>query len=843
MRQIPADMNNGWAADRLLELMLVALVACGLGGLLLSVVGIFKAPQAFVFGLGVTALYARLTRNREGVPEPACASGWHLAALVLFALFFRLPPINYVSGGQDQGVYVNIAAHVVHTGGIAFDDRVSGRIKDPATAATYRAENAAVNGDFLPGLFERDGQAVPRFQFQFYHLFPVYMATVGGLFGLDASVYALTLLAVLSVLYVYALTLALTGRRKVALAAALLLAVNPLHAFFSRFPVTEVAELCFTAAAAWLLVAGWQQARVSGRVRWPGLLLSVAALACAFLVRMSGFMYIPTILLIGTVAAIHESNAAARRVVLVWALLANAAYAASVVYGDLYSTVYARWELNSAFGRMLGPHWRPIVLALWAAGILVMVGLHALDFQHAHVQRLRRALERSGRWLGLVAIAALAIGLYKLYTLGWTDRYAADPWFAQRWQIAGTHLRVFRYSSVVVAAEYTGILIPILFLLLAFSRRLPGVLVVLLAFVLMFLIYLVGPQWLVPYQPYYARYLVSEFVPYMIVFVVAAVPFIAGRVARRAAIAALVASAAYAAILSVGQLRANEQHGMAASYDRIASRIGDDDLLLLDMASLPLPYQLVEMPFVLRYDRDVARITAHGLADVHYLNGLQRDYDRLFLLSGSAAPPPGFVPVDSVRFREWVADQGVHPPIRSAVRFAGRTYLYMRPGASIVVGEAVKVGSLGGASSSNEWNAMFTRGWSIPEAWGMWSDGSEAQIAVPVTLVDGQRPALLTLEVQPFTTPSHPRQHVEINVDGAPVYAGDLGTVTTLRIPLSKRPATRETRYIVTLALPDAATPREAGSPSGDPRRLAIGLLSIRLDDSTGADRVPVPIR
>lgn len=816
--------------ERAFELVLAALIAASLCGLLFAAIGIFKAPQSLLVGLAGALIYGFLTPGQAGAARSCSgASGWHVLLLLLVALFFRLPPSNYVSGGQDQGVYVNIAAHIVHSGGIAVEDRVRGRLGESPAAKIYDRDNAAVGGDFLLGIFQRGEGAGKALQFQFYHLFPVIMALAGGAAGLDASAYALTALSLFSVLLFYCLALELTQRPRVALGSALLLALNPLHAFFSRFPVSEVPTLCFTLGASWLLLRMWRNRddRELARQRWGWVVLSAAALGCAFLTRISGFMYIPVVFLIAGVAYLSEMDRQARRAFFLWMLLVNGLFAVSVFYGYAYSPIYTEFHLAFAFGKYFGPQWALWIISLWALGLLGLTALYLASPESRIAQMFRRLLSLGDRWLGTLVALALAAGLYKLYQLGWTERYASDPWLAQRWHIAKTGSGVFGFSSVVVAAEYVSPFLFALFVALAWKRNLPGALRILLAFVLMFHLYLIGPQWLIPYQPYYARYLVSEYVPYLILFVASAIPFIASRAYRTTAAATLVLGGTYCAALSVGQLRANEHHGMAQSYQQVVSHVGNEDLLLLDTETLPLPYQLIEMPFLLRYDRHVARITQASLTDAHYLNDLQAGFDSLFLLSGKAVPPEGFQPVDAVRFREWVAEQGNHPPLRSDLRFHGRTYLYTRPIAAMLPGGWIPLAASG----------LPMAGWSSPEAWGIWSDGYESHIDVPVA-VRGSQSSVLELAMKPFVTATHPRQRTTISVDGKPLSELVLVAPATISIPLGDAQQSQTGPHRVRFNFPDAVTPRQAGMVSADTRRLAIGVTSVRVVSDDAA--VPV---
>ena len=232
----------GSQVDRALELLVVWVLAVSALGLVAALAGCFLAPQVCLAAFLLTGLYAWCTRRANGLPS--ASPDWrHVALLMLVCLFFRLPAYHYVLGGQDEGIYVNVAHHIARTGAVAVEDTAMERLDDPGLVTTYLKENRG--GSYLPGIYTPEPDS-PKLTFQFYHLFPVWMAFFEGLFGAAAAVYALTFFSCLSVLFMYRLALAISGSRIAAMVAGTLLALNPLHAFFSKFPVTEVPALAFS---------------------------------------------------------------------------------------------------------------------------------------------------------------------------------------------------------------------------------------------------------------------------------------------------------------------------------------------------------------------------------------------------------------------------------------------------------------------------------------------------------------------------------------------------------------------------------------------------------------------
>ena len=107
-------------SDALLERGLVFVAAASMGGLALALAGAFKPWLVWLLAILATAIYHWTVR-----PTPASRlglQGWHVLAVMALALLFRVPPYQYVLGGQDPGVYTNVSTYLLRTGGIEVDD-------------------------------------------------------------------------------------------------------------------------------------------------------------------------------------------------------------------------------------------------------------------------------------------------------------------------------------------------------------------------------------------------------------------------------------------------------------------------------------------------------------------------------------------------------------------------------------------------------------------------------------------------------------------------------------------------------------------------------------------------
>ncbi len=119
-------------------------------------------------------------------------------------------------------------------------------------------------------------------------------------------------------------------------------------------------------------------------------------------------------------------------------------------------------------------------------------------------------------------------------------------------------------------------------------------------------------------------------------------------------------------------------------------------------------------------------------------------------------------------------------------------------------------------------------GWFEQEAWGTWSDGSVADMILPLSFNDPDR---IIVEANALVSSSHPKQDVEVWVNGVLAASARLSAGEGNRIEVSIPDATyerlEESGYLrLQFRFPDAARPREIGM-NRDLRQLALGLVSL----------------
>lgn len=665
----PHQQDITW---RLLELLAAFVLAASAAGLLAARLGVFHAvPIWIIAGLCTFGYAGWLSRAKPLSSGALVVPLWHLVLVVGIALLFRYEPYNYLLGGQDQGVYANMAAYLMRTGGLEPIDPIIAKITNPEVLQAYRQTNYG-NGHYLPGIYTvADG-----LEFQFYHLFPIWLGLFAGVIGVEHMGYATVFLSLVSLLFLQRLATLVSGNAVAGLVAGLLLAVSPLHAFFSKFPVTEVPTLAFSAICFTYLSTYWR-AEDESRMRY--LVLALCAISAVFMTRISGFMYMPVIVGILFLALLLDPASPKRRALLIWAVIAVLLYAASVLYGLKWSHQYTTAIYELSFAPLLGPRWKTLIALIVVVMVMGLLLLAWLCRRPQHRLLLGRLPGLAAWCFPIIVSLATVIALWHAYRLGFTDVYADHPRYGNNgFKLAGKGLKSVGSVSLIAAALYLSPFMLLGFLMTVWKRPISIAVGVLMLLVCAFYTHVAAIQWILPYQPYYARYLISEFVPYLTVFVVVAWAVSEAGVRRLLLTTILILSGLWTAYLSVAQIGKNEHEGVARSLNRIASHVDAKDLVLIERSMRgPLGHE-VKMPLLHVHGLNVVSVDPKDVEQSGYAHRLAKQYRDIFYLTTNTMSPDGFSEVDSIDFLERHYCHSTVPPTELCVRSDSRLLLYKR---------------------------------------------------------------------------------------------------------------------------------------------------------------------
>jgi len=548
----------------------------------------------------------------------------------------------------------------------------------------------------------------------------------------------------------------------------------------------------------------------------------------------------PFIVALAMTALVCDEDRPRRKAIQCWSVGVVLAYFASVIYGLHWSPYYSRDQYLTSLRPLFGPHWKTIVESIIVLGMGTWAGCWAWTRQRQRRDHLTSWLVRPiDRWLGLTVAIAVVICLVKIYWLGWTSHYEL---LGARFHLSGKEWWSASASSLWALFIFLGPFMMFGFFMIIGRRQIDPRVGLLRLFVIEFFIYAVVVQWITFYSPYYARYLLSEVVPYLILIVVCVWHVMGRGKARRFLSAALALSLVYSAAVSAMQIGKNEDQGAYPELARLTAPVDPGDVILLDTLSRRPNTNLIKTPLVYTFHRNVVTVGDKAVSDNGYLAKLRSIYPDVFLISSDPAAPDGFERIDTVLFRPMTYQHSHSFPRRLVPQADVLLYLYRLDTTRVSLGEELRFGT------GDPWGAWLQSGWSVPEAWGVWSNSDHAELSVKlprlalgsesVKASDGR--FVLRLSANIFVNAAHPTQRITVSVDGK-----TLGKYTvrypaaqwSIDIPLKRSAFGSPSKMRIGFSLPDAASPKSLGL-GGDARELALGLTSAEFLQ-IGAEKTP----
>ena len=232
------------AEERVFWYIVISLAITSVGALSLAATGWYRWDRLLWVNGALSVLLAVVGRRRLALrataprPGPTALVPAALVGLAL-AVFFHVPPAEYVMGGKDPGTYMNEGIQIAQRGSLnvreplvaSIPPEFRGLFFPPRDQATYYSNRFM--GFFL--LDPDEGTVVG----QFPHLYPVWIAVGYGFNGLSGARHVTGLWAMLGVLAVYFGGVWLVGR-PAATAGAVLLTLHVSQVWYSRYPNSEI---------------------------------------------------------------------------------------------------------------------------------------------------------------------------------------------------------------------------------------------------------------------------------------------------------------------------------------------------------------------------------------------------------------------------------------------------------------------------------------------------------------------------------------------------------------------------------------------------------------------------
>ncbi len=566
----PPDALAFWG-----EALLFGVLWMGGWGVVLAQVGWFSLGALWLLSAGYSGALGVWLWRRGGSLRPHLAldrrEGAAFLLLMLAAALLFFHPHEFIWGGADAGVYVNLGANISRTGSWRIQEPLIAEMAPELYPGMFREQPAPMIPQYipLPGTYLTDaatGQVTP----QFFPLFPVWVAILYSIGGLELGLYATPLWGWLGCAMVYLAGRALLGRR-VGLMGAALLACTATQIWFSRYPTSETLTQMLLFAGIYAFTLHLEHGE---RSPWWGALAGLA-LGQALLSRID--LYVLCLLPVGYALYLRFRRLPRR---LFWAF--------SLPFGALggYSLLFARLDSWPYFYNVYGSFLdlsAPLAWLPYAVAGLLALALAWLAAGWLSPHRDRAWAASAGRWaLRSAAVAIVLLAAYAYFLRPVVEQSGGSYYY---WY--GDHQvpYVEPYNLVRLGWYLTplGLLLATggVFLVLwrGFHRRLA----LPLALGLLFTVFFVYNSRNNPHQIYVMRRYVPVVIPFLMLMAAYGLDRLASLPRRGGALAGALAAVLVVWLLFSARtvIRHVEYRGLIPQFRALAAALGDGPTVLL----------------------------------------------------------------------------------------------------------------------------------------------------------------------------------------------------------------------------------------------------------------------
>jgi hypothetical protein len=572
------------------------------------------------------------------------------------ALLFRWAPYRFEQGGQDQGLYVNMATALARWGSVRFPDEFRQSLDIQAQA---------IYDQTLMLSYSLVDSTESLMTIEFYPLHPALMALAQSIFG-GIGYESLTIISMLGVLCAWFLALEITGRWTVAALFTLMFAVNPALSFFAKFPVSESVALTFVMFGMLYLVRFMRANDRPQQVLY--FFISLLSFNSLFYVRWQFLLYLPFLTLITFGILLLPSYRKLRfRITLFVTTVLVLFFVSMLFYKYKQPELYS--PMRDAMIDML-PFSNIAMTIIGVFGPLSVIAIVVLLSRCRSVALVKKfsnvlTLERLSVYFLPLAIFLAIPSILSLY--------AGVPMYPWGYQVpADVDAWVIRYHAVYRLALFVS---PMIFVVALFGglRRSTGSKVIALLYLftsLCFVGILLRPT--VPYLYYYGRYLVVDILPAtLLIGSITLVTWMksTARLVRVLSWGITAISLSYCLIFSTFLLGKSEGED-AGFFSNVTEQINDNDVVLLSAS-----YQQVLVPFRARYQINVLAVdnlspglSFQNIVDTFKPIANERGGRLLYLTSGDSGAL-GLRPIDDYTFTDRYFTNTDH--------FRGGEFLYL----------------------------------------------------------------------------------------------------------------------------------------------------------------------
>ena len=563
-----------------------------------------------------------------------------ITTILLSGLLLRLEHWPNLTGGQDQGLYVNMASALRKNGSLEFIDHFRGELSTETQAIYDQAVLLSVS------VVDSVRSATT---IEFYPLHPVWMAINEYIFGPYGRHLSLLGFSLLGMVGAYYLAKEIDGRKSVATLFTALVAVNPALVFFTKFPVGETVAMAF-ALNGFVFAIRAIRSENKGQRHFLYLLTGLCFAGLSF-TRLQVVVYLPFLVAVSFFCVLPIVQQHIRQRIFLLVVLISGVFAGSFLYYREYQTgmyLPLKQTIEDALPSL------PVLSGIAAVGLLVVIAISRyLSSSHSKIvdpSKLLPLITKIGPWLVLAALALSIKTLVELYQTG-----IMYPWDYPT--PSGSNALLFRFHILYRLLLFIS---PIGFLLLIlgpwlWKKKSLAFSVACIFFSLVWIVTLTRPY--TPYLYYYGRYLVVDILPIALFFVAVAGIDLYNSSQKWLGTTAVVAILAWSTLFSVLQL-GNTEGESNQTLEAFAEEVTEEDVLIVSIVDqrfiVPMRVAFQRSVFVLE-DVDSSPEVINELHAIAEERG-----GRLLLGVLQGLPQPELAPVSELPFDDCLMTNSDH---------------------------------------------------------------------------------------------------------------------------------------------------------------------------------------
>lgn len=539
---------------------------------------------------------------------------WGFLIIVFLVLCLRIKPNLYITGGQDQGSYVALSKQYEVEGSLYIHDDFRDSLNQ------YGKDLYDASNEYL-GIEQKDISS--DYTIPFYPILPSWMATFSATLGSDFGIYAISIFSLLSIGAVYLFTYYLTSNRTVSNISALLLATNPLHVYFSRIPLTEVFSITFFFLMMAFFLKFFQSYREDKKWSNFDLILSLLCGVSLFFTKMSALIFLPIIWIIPVSLKIFGKDKCLTKIVtdysIAWTVLLIISYIFYFSYiPELYETI---------IGTRILRYINYLQIAMIASIALILTWIFS------RIKKVNKAVKKLYLWINIniskIFLLVVCVSIfYELYY------YINEILVTGEYSLMSFEsLSYFKQQSFLVPFLYLS---PIGFGILLWgslstSEKKSEYFFVFLSLIIYLIFYWVGYR-LTPYHYYFARYQLSEILPFSIILIASFLYEIRSRKnGKRLSRILLLLILLYSMFFSVIQLR-DFEGSSGKGFDSVKEVVEEEDVLFIIKSDFESFNQIV-YPLKYYYEINVFPIETYEMLGDKLSLSINKEYNNKYILT------------------------------------------------------------------------------------------------------------------------------------------------------------------------------------------------------------------